>query len=162
MPSATSSAFGCGGAYQPLSEYDVNPARSAVESKLFGPLLPATHGASLLEPAGSIVFTSGIAAYRPGPSASLLAALNGGLAALAAALAVEPAPIRVTVVSLGWVDTPIRPDAAADILAAMAARLPADRIGRTQDSADAIIALLRNGFITSTVLHADGGHRLVW
>jgi NAD(P)-dependent dehydrogenase (short-subunit alcohol dehydrogenase family) len=33
--------------------------------------------------------------------------------------------------------------------------------GRTKDIADAIIALLRNGFITGTVLHADGGHRLV-
>ena len=143
----------------------MNAARSAVESKLFGPLLLAKHGASLLEPGGSIVFTSGIAAYRPGPRASLLAALNGGLASLAAALAVELAPIRVNVVSPGWVDTPIWQDVAgdstADTLAAMAARLPAGRIGRTQDIADAIIALLRNGFITGTVLHADGGHRLV-
>jgi NAD(P)-dependent dehydrogenase (short-subunit alcohol dehydrogenase family) len=46
-------------------------------------------------------------------------------------------------------------------MATMAARLPVGRIGRTKDIADAIIALLRNGFITGTVLHADGGHRLV-
>lgn len=154
-----------GGAYQPIKEYDVNAARPAVDSKLFGPLLLAKHGASVLEPGGSIVFTSGIAAYRPGPRASLLAALNGALASLAAALAVELAPLRVNVVSPGWVDTPIwqdvAGDATAETLAAMAARLPAGRIGRTQDIADAIIALLRNGFITGTVLHADGGHRLV-
>jgi NAD(P)-dependent dehydrogenase (short-subunit alcohol dehydrogenase family) len=154
-----------GGAYQPISEYDVNAARSAVDSKLFGPLLLAKHGASMLESGGSIVFTSGIAAYRPGPRASLLAALNGALASLAAALAVELAPIRVNVVSPGWVDTAIwqdvAGDAAAATLAAMAARLPAGRIGRIQDIAAAIIALLRNGFITGTVLHADGGHRLV-
>jgi DNA-binding transcriptional LysR family regulator len=65
----------------------------------------------------------------------------------------------------GWVDTPIwqdvAGDATADTLAAMAARLPVGRIGRTKDIAGAIIALLRNGFITGTVLHADGGHRLV-
>jgi NAD(P)-dependent dehydrogenase (short-subunit alcohol dehydrogenase family) len=154
-----------GGAYQPISEYDVNAARSVVDSKLFGPLLLAKHGAPVLEPGGSIVFTSGIAAYRPGPRASLVAALNGALASLASALAVELAPVRVNVVSPGWVDTPIwqevAGDAAADTLAAMAARLPAGRIGRTKDIADAIIALLRNGFITGTVLHADGGHRLV-
>jgi len=153
------------GAYQPISEYDVNAGRSAVDSKLFGPLLLAKHGAPALEPGGSIVFTSGIAAYRPGPRASLVAALNGALASLASALAVELAPVRVNVVSPGWVDTPIwrdvAGDAAADTLAAMAARLPAGRIGRTKDIADAIIALLRNGFITGTVLHADGGHRLV-
>jgi NAD(P)-dependent dehydrogenase (short-subunit alcohol dehydrogenase family) len=154
-----------GGAYQPISEYDVDAARSAVDSKLLGPLLLAKHGAPLLEPGGSIVFTSGIAAYRPGPRASLLAALNGALASLASALAVELAPIRVNVVSPGWVDTPIwqhvAGDATAATLAAMAERLPVGRIGRTQDIADAIIALLRNGFITGTVLHADGGHRLV-
>ncbi|MEV4266044.1 SDR family oxidoreductase [Kribbella sp. NPDC049584] len=154
-----------GGAYQPISEYDVDAARSAVDSKLLGPLLLAKHGAPVLEPGGSIVFTSGIAAYRPGPRASLLAALNGALASLAAALAVELAPIRVNVVSPGWVDTPIWQDVAGDAapatLAAMAARLPVGRIGRTQDIAAAIIALLRNGFITGTVLHADGGHRLV-
>jgi len=153
-----------GGAYQPIAAYDVRAARSAVDSKLLGPLLLAKHGAPLLEPGGSIVFTSGIAAYRPGPRASLLAALNGALASLAAALAVELAPIRVNVVSPGWVDTPIWQDVAGDAapetLAAMAARLPVGRIGRTQDIAAAIIALLRNGFITGTVLHADGGHRL--
>ena len=154
-----------GGAYQPIREYDVDAARSAVDSKLLGPLLLAKHGAPLLEPGGSIVFTSGIAAYRPGPRASLLAALNGALASLAAALAVELAPLRVNVVSPGWVDSPIWQDVAGDAapetLAAMAARLPVGRIGRTQDIAAAIIALLRNGFITGTVLHADGGHRLV-
>ncbi|GAA1135033.1 SDR family oxidoreductase [Kribbella jejuensis] len=160
-----STAADVGGAYQPIIAYDVAAARSAVDSKLLGPLLLAKHGAPVLEPGGSIVFTSGIAAYRPGPKASLLAALNGALASLAAALAVELAPLRVNVVSPGWVDTPIWQDVAGDAapatLAAMAARLPVGRIGHTQDIAAAIIALLRNGFITGTVLHADGGHRLV-
>ncbi|WP_112248341.1 SDR family oxidoreductase [Kribbella monticola] len=153
------------GSYQPIREYDVAAARSAIESKLIGPLLLAKHGAPVIAPGGSIVFTSGIAAYRPGPRGSMVAALNGGLGSMAAALAVELAPIRVNVVSPGWVDTPIWQSVAGDAkdetLAAMAARLPVGRIGRTNDIAEAIIALLRNGFITGTVLHADGGHRLV-
>src|SRR3954451_11455633 len=37
-------------AYQPITEYDVDAARSAVDSKLLGPLLLAKHGAPLLEP----------------------------------------------------------------------------------------------------------------
>jgi hypothetical protein len=53
-------------------------------------------------------------------------------------------------------------DAGDDTLAAMARCLPVGRIGRTKDTADAIIALLRNGIISGTVLRADGGHRLVW
>jgi hypothetical protein len=35
-------------------------------------------------------------------------------------------------------------------------------VRRTKDIADSIIALLRKGFITGTVLRADGVHRLVW
>ena len=154
-----------GGAYQPIKEYDVAAARSSIESKLIGPLLLAKHGAPVVRPGGSLVFTSGIAAYRPGPRGSMVAALNGALASLASALAIELAPLRVNVVSPGWVDTPIwqsvAGDAKDDMLSAMARRLPVGRIGRTKDIADAIIALQRNGFITGTVLHVDGGHRLV-
>lgn len=160
-----STAADVGGAYQPILSYDVTAARGAIDSKLIGPLLLAKHGAPRLAPGGSIVFTSGIAAYRPGPRASLLAALNGALASLAAALAVELAPLRVNVVSPGWVDTPIWQDVAGSEapkrLAEMADRLPVGRIGRPEDIAQAILALLRNGFITGTVLHTDGGHRLV-
>jgi hypothetical protein len=35
-------------------------------------------------------------------------------------------------------------------IAALARRLPVGRIGRTKEIADAMIALLRNGFITGT------------
>jgi hypothetical protein len=46
-------------------------------------------------------------------------------------------------------------------LEAMAARLPAGRVGTPADIAQAISALITNPFITGTVLHADGGQRLV-
>jgi NAD(P)-dependent dehydrogenase (short-subunit alcohol dehydrogenase family) len=114
---------------------------------------------------GSITFTSGVAAYRPSPGSSVLATANGALEALARTLAVELAPIRVNVVSPGWVDTPIWDDLAGpakhDRLAAMAARLPAGRIGRPEDIAQAFRALIGNEFITGTTLHVEGGHRLV-
>jgi NAD(P)-dependent dehydrogenase (short-subunit alcohol dehydrogenase family) len=116
-------------------------------------------------PGASITFTSGIAAHRPGPGASMTAAVNGALEALARALALELAPIRVNVVCPGWTDTPlwdtIAADTRADRLAAMATRLPAGRIGQPPDIAQAFLALIRNGFITATVLHVDGGQRLV-
>ena len=153
------------GAYQLLPSLEIAGARRVVDSKLLGPLLLAKHGAPVLSPTGSITFTSGIAAYRPAPRGSVVAAINGALASLASALAVELAPIRVNVVSPGWVDTPIwkfvAGDAKAATLDAMAKRLPVGRIGQPDDVADAIRFLMGNGFVTGTVLHVEGGHRLV-
>lgn len=134
-------------------------------TKVLGPWLVAKHLGGALPAGGSLVFTSGVAAYRPGPGASMIATANGALEALARSLALELAPVRVNVVSPGWVDTPIwdvlAGDAKGERLAAMAARLPAGRVGTPDDIARAIVALLDNGFVTGTVLHVDGGHRLV-
>jgi NAD(P)-dependent dehydrogenase (short-subunit alcohol dehydrogenase family) len=153
------------GAYRLLPDLDMASARRVVDSKLIGPLLLAKHGAPVLSRTGSITFTSGIAAYRPAARGSVVAAINGALASLACALAVELGPIRVNVVSPGWVDTPIwrfvAGDAKTATLDAMARKLPVGRVGRPDDIADAIRFLMRNGFITGTVLHAEGGHRLV-
>jgi NAD(P)-dependent dehydrogenase (short-subunit alcohol dehydrogenase family) len=153
------------GAYQPVATFDADAARDLIAAKLLGPVVVAKHAAPRIAPGGSVTFTSGIAAYRPLPGATMVAAVNGALASIAAALAVELAPIRVNVVSPGWVDTPVW-DAIAGAdkrarLAAMAGRLPVGRVGQPDDIAKAFLALLHNGFITGTVLHVDGGHRLV-
>ena len=153
------------GAYELLPSLDLAAVRRVVDSKLIGPLLLAKHGAPVVAPTGSITFTSGIAAYRPAPRGVAVAAVNGALASMAAALAVELGPIRVNAVSPGWVDTPIwasvAGDAKAATLDAMARRLPVGRIGAPGDIADAIRFRMGNGYVTGTVLHVEGGHRLV-
>lgn len=153
------------GAYQLLPSLQIDAARRVLDSKLVGPLLLAKHGAAVLAPTGSITFTSGIAAYRPAARGSVVAAANGALASLVYALAIELGPVRVNVVSPGWVDSPIwqfvAGDAKNETLNAMAERLPVRRIGQPEDIAHAIRFLMANGFVTGTVLHVDGGHRLI-
>ncbi|WFP74820.1 SDR family oxidoreductase [Mesorhizobium sp. WSM4906] len=153
------------GAYQLLPEIELEAAQRVVESKFYGPLLLAKHGTPKLSANGSLTFVSGIAAYRPAARGSVVAAVNAGLEGLVRALAVELAPIRVNAVSPGWVDTPIwqlvAGDAKDETLAAMAKRLPAGRVGRPQDIADALRFLIGNGFTTGTTLHVEGGHRLI-
>jgi NAD(P)-dependent dehydrogenase (short-subunit alcohol dehydrogenase family) len=149
------------GAYQPIKEFDLEAGRRLIDIKLAGAVLIAKHA----EVTGSITFTSGIAAYRPAAGGSMVAAVNGALESLAYALAIEMAPVRVNVVSPGWVDTPIWETIAGPgktaRLDAMAARLPAGRVGVPGDVGQAVLALIRNPFITGTVLHVDGGQRLV-
>ncbi|GAB2443473.1 hypothetical protein GCM10027262_61440 [Nocardia tengchongensis] len=44
---------------------------------------------------------------------------------------------------------------------AMAEKLPARRLGTPEDIAVAVVSLLKSAFVTGTVMHVDGGHRLV-
>jgi NAD(P)-dependent dehydrogenase (short-subunit alcohol dehydrogenase family) len=151
------------GAYQPITGFDLGVGRRLLDSKIVGAFLLAKHAAPNLARHGSLTFTSGIAAYRPAAGGSMVATVNGALESLAAALALELAPIRVNVVSPGWIETPIW-DAIPgrqERLAAMAERLPVGRIGAPRDVAQAMLAVIRNEFITGTVLHVDGGHRFV-
>lgn len=112
-----------------------------------------------------MTFTSGIAAYRPAPGGAVVAAVNGALESLTYALALELAPLRVNAVSPGWVaDTTFWNDAGeegAERLQSMAERLPVGRAGEPADIAEAFLSVLRNDFMTGTVVHVDGGHRLV-
>ncbi|MGW9949247.1 NAD(P)-dependent dehydrogenase (short-subunit alcohol dehydrogenase family) [Rhizobium leguminosarum] len=160
-----STAADIGGAYQLLPSIELAAAQRVVESKFYGPLLLAKYGAAHLPPSGSITYTSGVAAYRPAARGSVVAAVNAALEGLVRALAVELAPIRINAVSPGWVDTPIWSFVAGDAkqatLDAMAQRLPAGRVGRPDDIADAIRFLIGNGFTTGTILHVEGGHRLI-
>lgn len=43
----------------------------------------------------------------------------------------------------------------------MASRLPVGRIGRPDDIAQAVLSIMANGYMTGTVVHVDGGQRLV-
>lgn len=141
-------------------ELDLAAARDAFETKLWGPLA-AIQAADVR---GSVVLVSGVAASTPTRGASATAAVNGAVEALVRTLAVELAPVRVNAVSPGVIDTPtwatMPDDQRQALFSRLADALPAGRVGSPEDVADGIWHLLTNGFVTGTVLHVDGGHRL--
>lgn len=153
------------GAYGPTAGLATAVARGIVDGKLLGAWLVGKYAAGRVT--GSLTYTSGVNAYRPNGSNTIVSAVNGALASLASGLALELAPVRVNVVSPGWVDTPIWDQLGLDeqgrqaAFAALAERLPVRRTGTPDDIARAFAALMDNGFVTGTVLHVDGGHRLV-
>lgn len=150
-------------AYPKIGELDVAEAKRAIDSKVVAALLAAKY--ARFAAGASLTLTSGIAMDRPGPHASVVAAMNGAVTALGRALAIELAPVRVNVLSPGWIDTPvwdrIAGSAKAERFASHAARLPVGRIGAPADIAAAALFLMQNGFVTGECLHVDGGHRLV-
>jgi len=152
--------------YGPVASLSEDSMVRAVRSKILGPLFAAQQAAPRITKPGSITFTSGIAARRPAPGGALAATVNGALESMVLALALELAPVRVNAVSPGWVDTPVwdrlaTPDVKNARMADLAARLPARRLGRPEDIANAVAFLIADSFVTGTVLHAEGAQALV-
>ena len=144
---------------------DSDTLRPAMDTRFWGALYAAKYAAPKIAAGGSITFMSGVAAWRPLEGAAVASASCGAVEAFARALALDLAPIRVNTIEPGFVDTPLLDSLLGakkgEILAAAAARLPVKRIGTAEDVADAVLFLMRNGYVTGITLTIDGGHTLV-
>jgi NAD(P)-dependent dehydrogenase (short-subunit alcohol dehydrogenase family) len=152
-------------AWGPFLELEPMRLRAAFEGKFWPYFHAARYGAPRIAKDGSILFVTGGASRSAIPGTAGLAAVNGAIAAMARTLARELAPIRVNVLSPGFVDTPaydaMPADARANLYRRMAEAVPLGRIGASDELAEAAVFLLGNGFTTGAVLDVDGGRRLV-
>ncbi|MGO4713396.1 SDR family oxidoreductase [Bradyrhizobium sp. 2TAF24] len=149
----------------PLAAHSAHDLTAVLAERLVGPLLAIKAAAPRLREGGSITLTSAQLSTRPIAAGAVLAAAVSGVEALARALALELAPIRINALAPGLIDTPLLDgllgDAKRQVLEASAASVPVRRVGRPQDVAQAALLLMTNGFITGEVLHVDGGGRWV-
>jgi NAD(P)-dependent dehydrogenase (short-subunit alcohol dehydrogenase family) len=149
----------------PLAETTKEKLRPTLDSKIWGALHVVKHATSRITERGSITFVSGLAGRKGYPGFALAGAANAGIEAVARNLAVELAPIRVNTICAGVIDTPMLDrvfgEQKSQVVEAIAAKLPVERIGTPQEVADAVLFLMGNGFITGTTLLIDGGDALV-
>lgn len=152
-------------AYASIQQFPTANVERVLQSKFWGPFYAAKHGTQSISSQGSITFFSGVAAWKPSPGASIVAAVNGALVAFARALALELAPVRVNVVAPGVVVTPswdCMPEGERrEFLEATAQKLPVQRVGQPQDVAQTVLYLMQNRFTTGTVIHVDGGAQII-
>jgi NAD(P)-dependent dehydrogenase (short-subunit alcohol dehydrogenase family) len=139
--------------------------RPALDIRFWGAFNAAKYGAAKMNAGGSITFMSGTAARRPLRGAAVATASCGAVEAFARSLAVDLAPIRVNTLQPGYVDTPMLDEllgeAHAAIKAEAGARLPVRRIGRPEELADAVLFLMKNGYVNGITLTVDGGGLLI-
>jgi 3-oxoacyl-[acyl-carrier protein] reductase len=107
---------------------------------------------------GRIVFISSIAAYNGGLVGPHYAASKAGLHGLAYSLAVQSARHGVTanVVAPALVDSDMIPND-PQIREFLLASSPVGRLGRPEEVADMVAAVLRNGYLTGRSILLDGG-----
>jgi len=143
----------------PVKTLSVAEAQAAMDSKFWGAYRVAR--AARVRDGGSITLVSGAAAARATKGRALQTAINAALEALARALAVEFAPVRVNAVSPGVVATPLLDGLDATRRAALEATvrgLPTGRMGQPADIALQVMACMANPFMTGSVVYVDGGY----
>ena len=139
----------------PFVKTTVSEAQKAFSSKFWGQYRLISHAAGHISPGGGIVMTSGIAGEKIYKNFTTMALINSASETLCKALAVELAPIRVNIVSPGFV-APKPPEAEK-----FAEAFPLGRFADPFDVAKAYIHLMENAYITGMTMVVDGGARLI-
>ena len=107
---------------------------------------------------GRIVMISSIAAVTGGLVGAHYAASKSGLNGLARSLAKETAGrgVTVNVVAPALIETDMIPDTPG-VKEALAQNTPVGRLGRSEEVADVVAAVIRNGYMTGQSVLLDGG-----
>ena len=125
----------------------------------------ARHGAGKVRRGGSLLFMSGTGARHTGVGLGVMSALTAALPALAANLALEIAPVRVNLIAVGFVDTPLSASLLGDQLEErrnqLRATLPIGRVVGPADVAALAIHLMTNTALTGATYDIDGGQQLL-
>ncbi len=107
---------------------------------------------------GRIVLVSSIAAFTGGLIGAHYAASKAGLHGLAHSVAQETAGrgVTVNVLAPALIETDMMP-AEEEVRRALAQRIPVGRLGRPEEVAEMIAAVVRNGYLTGQTILLDGG-----
>jgi NAD(P)-dependent dehydrogenase (short-subunit alcohol dehydrogenase family) len=140
--------------------------REVIDVNLTGAFLGARAAARVMGPGGRIIFTGSVLGERPSKGLAAYSASKAGLVGMAKALALDLAPLKITVnvVAPGWFESPLaEPWMNNDGLSkAVLSHTALNRWGRSADLAGAFQFLASDAaeFITGTVLNVDGGYLL--
>jgi 3-oxoacyl-[acyl-carrier protein] reductase len=134
---------------------------SVLDTNLTGVFHCAKLGAEILRDGGRMVNISSVAAWAGFHGQANYAAAKAGVIALTKVLAKELARRRITVnaVAPGVIQTPMLGAIKPEVLAEYEKQIPAGRLGRPEDVANAVLFLAseESEYITGQVLPVTGG-----
>jgi NAD(P)-dependent dehydrogenase (short-subunit alcohol dehydrogenase family) len=159
-----SAATGGKRAIGPFVEMDMDGFRGSFE-KLWGYANVVRFGANHVNDGGSITLLSGSPARKFPEDLSALSSVGGAVEAFMRTVAKEIAPrIRINVVSPGLIDTPmhVQTDEAkrAENFSNMTKGNLIPRAGTADEVAQGVMFVIKNDFVTGTIIDVDGGSLL--
>lgn len=143
-----------------LKDLDLKLAASRFNTRFWGAVAVAKHGAIHLPPGGSYTFTNGMLAHLPRRGMPIVSASAMAAEGLALGLAVDLAPVRVNCVCPGLIETELFArygEARHDMLKAMAQKQLIPRPGTPAEAGEAYLTCMRNTFMTGQILKIEGG-----
>jgi NAD(P)-dependent dehydrogenase (short-subunit alcohol dehydrogenase family) len=149
---------------QKINDITIPIIRKQEIVRFLGPVMIAKHLEEYMEksPDSSFTITGGVNSWKPRPGWSLPASSGSRAEGLARGLAVDLAPIRVNLVSPGAIKTELFKRAISpQVEKAFTQKTLIKRLGRPEDTAEAYLYMMKDGFVTGTVLDTNGGYLLV-
>ena len=147
-----------------ISEFvdtDITGIRHAFESKFWGQYNLVLHCLKTISKQGSIVLTSGIASKRSYKGFSGVAAINGAIESLVKSLSGEINPVRINVVSPGFIERYSNDEERYNTIKVLGANPLINRLGTQDEVSQAYIYLLENNYTTGSLIVVDGGELCV-
>jgi NAD(P)-dependent dehydrogenase (short-subunit alcohol dehydrogenase family) len=140
-----------------LSDLDLKQAANRMNTRFWGAVAVAKHGAMHLPPGGSFTITNGMLGHKPMRGMPIVTASAMAAEGLTRGLAVDLAPVRVNCVCPGLIKTELLARYGDDMINAMSQRQLIQRPGTPEEAAEAYLTCMRNTFMTGQVIKIEGG-----
>ncbi|KAJ5759632.1 NAD(P)-binding protein [Penicillium odoratum] len=147
----------------PLDQTDAQTAYKGMNVRLVAPIVMAKFIPKYVEssPSSSFTLTGGVRGRKPGPGWSVVTAVSAGIEGLARGLALDLAPVRVNTVAPGAVNTELFasiPEGMREqVFNSFKDQSTTGTVGRPEDLAESYIYLMRDQFVTGSVIESNGG-----
>jgi len=154
-------------AFPPVSDITPELVQSGMNVRFVAPAVMAKYVEKYVEksPASSFTMTGGVRGRKPAPGWSVTTAVSVAVEGLARGLALDLKPIRVNVVSPGVVHTEmfsfIPKEQLDAVLQSFKDGSTTGTVGRPEDLAESYIYLMKDQYITGSVIESNGGALLV-
>jgi NAD(P)-dependent dehydrogenase (short-subunit alcohol dehydrogenase family) len=108
----------------------------------------------------SFTVTGGVGSYKPQKGWSLITISGGALSGVVTGLAVDLKPLRVNGVIPGPIETELFSKFPAESQETFKEHTLLGRLGKPEDTAEAYLYLMKDSFITGSMIHTNGGYLL--